>query len=499
MTRRGFLQTGAAAAAAQAPGRPNILFIMADQFRLDGVAANGNRLIRTPNLDRLASQSANFQHACVQSPVCVPSRVSFFTGRYPHSHKNRVNYTPCDPREVFLQKLLHQAEYRTGTVGKLHYYPPTAAHARSTGWDKVCLDDGVTRTDAYSDYVTWRRANDPHASVPHNELAPGRNPFRSALNYEFTRTAWTGLQTREMLRELAGGAKPFFLFSSFFSPHGPSVVPPPYDSMYDGVQIPLPRQVTLEEIRKLPLPLQKLILRFEPAYDMNRERLEWLYRSYYGNVSMVDREIGGILDVLDRTGEASNTIVLFSSDHGDQLLEHGLLGKNVFFESSVRVPFLVRWPDRIAPARPTAMMETVDVVPTLLELCGVPIPGNVQGRSLGALLTGRPYQAREMVFSENIVPEVITSNSMEFSFQPGQGVAGIRHPDAKMVRTARWKMTHYPGHGGELYDLVNDPAESRNLYSEPALKSTVRDLQETILDWMITADETDQIAPKWLP
>ena len=137
--------------------------MMADQFRYDCLGANGNKIVRTPNLDRLAAQSANFGNAFVQAPVCVPSRVSYFTGRYPHSHKNRVNYTPCDPREVFLQRMMKDAGYQTGTVGKLHLYPPTAEHARETGWDRVLLHDGVGTTDPYSDYVKWRKANDPHA------------------------------------------------------------------------------------------------------------------------------------------------------------------------------------------------------------------------------------------------------------------------------------------------------------------------------------------------
>ena len=145
VSRRGFLQASSAGAlAAAAPaGRPNVLFIMSDQLRYDCVGANGNPIVKTPNMDRLAAESANFTHTFVQAPVCVPSRISYFTGRYPHSHKNRVNYTPCDPREVFFYRLLKQAGYRTGSVGKLHFHPPTAEHARSTGFDVVQLDDGV--------------------------------------------------------------------------------------------------------------------------------------------------------------------------------------------------------------------------------------------------------------------------------------------------------------------------------------------------------------------
>ncbi len=238
---------------------------MTDQQRFDCLGANGNPLIRTPNLDRLAARSANFANAFVQAPVCVPSRISFFTGRYPHSHKNRVNYTPCDRREVMMQKLFQDAGYLTGSVGKLHFTPATAEHARSTGFDRVLVDDNNPGTDRYSDYVKWRNRNDPNAAIPYNaaakNIAPGRNPLRCAIGYQYTPTAWTGRETRAMLREFAGASRPFFLFSSFFKPHSPYTVPEPYDSMFDGVEIPLPERVTLEDVHKLPLPVQKQIPR----------------------------------------------------------------------------------------------------------------------------------------------------------------------------------------------------------------------------------------------
>ncbi len=495
LTRRGFLGTTAAVAGSAPAARPNVLFLMTDQHRYDCLGAHGNRLVRTPSLDRLASQSADFSSAYVQAPVCVPSRVSMFTGRYPHSHRNRVNYTPCDSREVFLQRMFRDAGYQTGSVGKLHYFPPTAEHARTTGWDEVELDDGVSDTDRFSDYVRWRNAHDPKAATtPYNQYSPARNPFRAAIDYEYTPVAWTGLKTREALRRMASSQRPFFLFSSFFKPHSPYHVPVPYDSMYDDVEIPLPRRVTLDSIRRLPLPVQKMILRFRPQYDMDRRQLEWIYRSYYGSVSMVDHEIGAILQELERTGQASNTIVLFTSDHGDQLLEHGLFGKNVFFESSVHIPLLMRFPGRIQPGLREEFAEGVDFAPSLLDLCGLEIPTRIQGRSLFA----RSPAPRDCVFAENIMPEVITGGSrgMEYSYTPGKGIAGVRHPDAKMVRTREWKLNYYPGHGGELYDLGNDPGEEHNLYADrPKLAA---ELQQRILDWQITADEADQIAPHWL-
>ena len=475
---------------------------MADQFRYDCLGANGNPLVRTPSLDRLASESARFTHCFVQAPVCVPSRISYFTGRYPHSHKNRVNYTPRDPREILMQRRFQEAGWQTASVGKLHLYPPTAAHARSTGFGRVLLDDGVPKTDPYSDYVQWRNAHDSRKGVHYNaaarDIAPGGNPYRAAIDYEYTPTAWVGEQTRALLRELAPESRPFFLNASFFKPHSPHTVPAPFDSMYSGVDIPLPTRMSLEQIQALPEPVQRQILRGRPEWDMDRGRLQWIYRSYYGGVSMVDREIGAILAELDRSGQAANTIVVFCTDHGDQLLEHGLQGKNVFFEHSVRLPLLFRFPDRIRPGSYGQLVETVDVMPTLLELCGLPIPLNCQGRSFASLLTGAgEYSEKEAVFAENIIPEVINSGSLDMPFEPGKGVGGIRHPDCKMVRTRRWKLNYYPQHGGELYDLENDAGESRNLFGDPSHQPVAREMTGRLLDWLITADEADQIAPRW--
>ena len=175
----------AAKPALQKPHRPNILFIMTDQHRWDGVGANGNKLINTPHLDRLAAAAANFTHAFVQAPVCVPSRASFFTGRYPHSHRNRVNYTPLSRREILLQARLKQAGYVTAAVGKLHLHPPTGQEARRSGFDFAELHDGVSVLDRFSDYAQWRKQHDPRGDIPYRSLAkdiqPGENPYRAAI------------------------------------------------------------------------------------------------------------------------------------------------------------------------------------------------------------------------------------------------------------------------------------------------------------------------------
>ncbi len=514
MNRRKFLQTGSAllapgvAQASPESGRPNILILFADQFRMDCLGANGNRLIKTPNLDRLATGAANFSNHYVQAAVCVPSRISYLTGRYPHSHKNRVNYTPCDPREVMIQRIFSEHGYLTGSAGKLHFYPPTNEHARSTGFDRVYLDDGVQATDPYSDYVRWRKLHDPKPDIsiytPARNVAPGKNPYHSDVDYEFTVTHWTGMQSVKLLREFCASPKPFFLYSSFFKPHSPHVVFSPYDSMYDDVEIPLPTLATPDDIRKLPLPVQKQIAR-SPLYEIDRTRLQWMYRSYYAGISMVDHEMGQILDELERSGKAENTIIVFATDHGDQLGEHGLEGKNVLFEASVHTPLLVRFPNRVVAGRYSQLVAAVDLLPTLLELCGLPASDHVQGQSFAPLIAGDAghYAAREAVYCENIIPEVFAppariGSSSYHPFVPGRGVEGILHPDAKMIRTKRWKLNYYPTCDGELYDLENDPGETRNLWGDAATAEVQRDLKAKLLNWLITADQNDQIAERWL-
>ncbi|MBI1358173.1 MAG: sulfatase-like hydrolase/transferase [Acidobacteria bacterium] len=510
LDRRTFLSAAAGGLAASlASGRlqgqsrrPNILFVMTDQQRYDSLGANGNELVRTPNLDRLAGQSANFHRCYVQAPVCVPSRITWFTGRYPHSHRNRVNYTPLHADEVLIQQRLRDAGYRTASVGKLHFWPPTAEHARQTGFEKVLLHDGVPPLDGQSDYVRWRKASDPDAAVfQHRALVspaePGKNPYKARIADEFHETTWTGLETRRLLGELAAGEHPFFLFSSFFQPHSPFYSPEPFDSLYDDVEFPLAEPTTREEIERLPAPLASLILRGKPVHDVDRERLQWAWRSYHAAIAQIDREVGLLLDALEESGQADNTIVVFSTDHGDQMLEHGLMGKNCFFESSIRLPFLLRYPAKVRPGDYQEMIETTDLLPTLFELAGLREPYSCQGRSFAGLVTGGRYEARDAVFSENIIPEVITSGSLDFEFRKGKGVKGVRHPDAKMIRTERWKLVRYGGGEGELYDMHADPGERRNLYADPGSQAVVRELEDRILTWLMTVDETDQIAPRW--
>ena len=210
--------------------------------------------------------------------------------------------------------------------------------------------------------------------------------------------------------------------------------------------------------------------------------------------------MGLTLETLDELGLVDNTIVVFSSDHGDQLFEHGMTEKNVFFEASVHVPLMIRFPDRVRPGAYEELVETTDFLASIMALCGLDEPYDNQGRSVAPLIDLRcqaAYEPRKYVFCENIIPEVIDESFARYRFEKGKGVGGIRHPDAKMVRSDRYKYNHYVGQGDELYDLVEDPGEFRNLAGDPDYRRIVDELKGAMLDWLITANETDQIEPTW--
>ncbi len=483
--------------------RPNVLFIMADQMRYDCLGANGNSTIRTPNLDALAERSVNLSSCFVQSPVCVPSRQTFFTGRYPHSHRNRVNYTPMPKDTVLMQRRLQEAGYRTGFAGKLHYYPPTRAYALSTGFDDGAIHDGGP-CDEYSDYVAWLRERFPlHASDYRRCRDDRANPFTAAIPDEAHETSWCGRESRAMVRRLAAEPQPWFLFSSYWRPHSPFEVPKPWSSMYDDAQMPVPDWVGDEYLDSLPAPVRAQARRGDAEWARaNRALWPWMYRACYGAVSQIDREVGLTLETLDDLGLRDSTIVIFCSDHGDQMLEHGLVDKNVFFESSIHVPLLVSYPGTVSSGRRQDLVESTDLLPTLFELCGVPVPRDCQGRSIAGLITdgavGSPYERRGFVCCENIIPEVITTGNLDYRYVKGHGVGGIRHPDAKMIRSERWKYNHYVGNVGELFDLAADPGELDNLAGDPAYAGVAASMRDALLDWMITADEPDQISERWL-
>ena len=375
----------------------NVLFIMADQLRYDCLGCNGNAAVKTPNTDRLAAESANFSSFFVQAPVCVPSRQTFFSGMYPRSHKNRVNYTSMDSSLTLMQRYFKRSGYNTAFAGKLHYFPPTREYALSTGFDCGLLHDAGP-TGKYSDYVAW--LDEQGALPPGGNYRACRtdrpNPYTAIIEDQYHETTWCGEQSRAFLRWLAGEGRPFFLFSSYWKPHSPFEVPEPWASMYNDTEIMPPRKASAEYLESLPPGLKAFALR-DGGRELSDEELAWQYRAYYGAISQIDREVGLTLDLLGELGLAENTIVIFCSDHGDVMREHGMTGKNTFFDSAIHVPFMIRCPQAIKAGRYDQLTESTDVLGSLFTLCGLETPYCSQGRDFSGLISdsGRPYEERK--------------------------------------------------------------------------------------------------------
>lgn len=486
--------------ASSAPtARPNVLLIMADQMRADHLGATGAEGVRTPNLDRLAEDGVAVTRAYVANPVCMPSRATLFTGRTPRGHGVRCNGIPLDPSQPTLPERLRQAGYRTASFGKVHLEPyeryddppgraPTSRESHQAwaegriegvpvpyfGLQEVALTIGHG-TDVEGDYARWLRHEHPDAwtrlrdgarPAPSGAEGCGRYPLPEDMHHSH----WVADRTIAFLEDHAADA-PFFAICSFPDPHHPYVPPAPWDGAYDPASVPLPigRPGELDALH----PLFRDMRRFD-AWVSGRRRPTDLIGAHvrdviahtYGMVGLLDAQVGRLLEVLERRDLRRDTVVVFLSDHGDLLGDHGLLNKGPFhFESLLRVPMIWSWPDRFPPRRTAALASLLDVVPTLLELTGCNAlaagpregvqaqPPELPGTSLRPVLEGR---------SDAVQSAVVVENDEDY--------LGLR---LRTLITAGAKVTTYTDHDGpvphgELFDLADDPYELHNRWRDPA-------------------------------
>jgi arylsulfatase A-like enzyme len=379
--------------------RPNILIIHTDQQRWDALGANGNRDIHTPNLDRLAREGVNFDHCCAQNPLCMPSRVSMFTGQYPSTLRIMHNGVPVPADTPTLPRLLKPYGYHTANIGKLHFLPHANRDHREAhpdyGFDHLEIsDEPGCYEDAYRAWVRHRAPDQldlisiglPPAAVAWQNLmkAPdGINhpderfpkkpiPFRGRA--DLTHSAFVGEQTVEFLSNQDPGS-PFMCVAGFYSPHSPWVVPQKFLDLYD------PESIALPEFPE-DIDAQRSDERFSDS------ELRGARHGYYAMVSEVDHYVGKILETLEDKGLAENTIAVFTSDHGEWLGEHLRYGKGYPAHDCIsRVPCIMRQPGREGRTV-SDIVEAVDILPTLLECAGIPVPGHLQGRSLKPFLEG---------------------------------------------------------------------------------------------------------------
>jgi len=458
----------------QVARRPNILFIMTDDHAAGQMSCYGNRILRTPNLDRLAAGGVRFTNAFVTNSLCAPSRATVLAGTYSHIHgvrgnsEGRDNIERMDPNLPTFPELLQKAGYRTGIAGK------------------------------------WHLSHDPKG-FDYSCVLPGQGVYfdpefiENGARKKFSGYA-TDITTDRALEFLAQkGAEPFMLIYQHKAPHRPFKPAPRHADLFKDIEFPYPetfnddyatRRVAKEaEDMKFDLSLAGDYPDL-PAGLTPAERKKWLYqrfvKDHYAAVYGVDENLGRVLAYLDQHGLAEDTLIVYTSDNGFFLGEHGWYDKRFMYEPSLRVPLLVRYPRRIKGARvETRMALNIDVAPTLLDFAGVPIPKVMQGESLRPLLEGRQRvnwrKAIYYSYFENswtlrdAKPEQMSDPSFKY-FTPH------RVGPHRGVRTDRYKLIEYYSEGNywEFFDLKTDPNELTNRHNDPAYASTIAELKREL-------------------
>ncbi len=437
---------------------PNILFVISDQHQWRYAGCYGHAQVRTPHLDRLACEGLRFEQAYSQCPLCGPSRASILTGQFPHTNRQYTHGAfPLADAAPTLGQAFRAAGYVTGAIGKLHVLGET--RQRDLGFD-----DRQMRiyTYQFEDYI---RAVGEEAV---NRYATYRQPlprFQTVYNPTNSPVALRDDQMFDHLvveRSIAfleqHRARPFLLWAGLEKPHTDWTAPAAFHAQYDPAAMRLPATVT-EARTDMP---NAWYASTRQSWCFDEEEIRHCLAAYCACVSYLDHQVGRLLAALDRLGLAENTLVVYSTDHGEMCFEHGMVQKQNFFEESVRVPLLFRLPGRIeagvARRDPVALL---DLFPTFCELAGVAAPGGLEGRSLAPVL-------RDAAASEPTRPV--------FSEYYDWGM-----PE-RMVRQGPWKYMYAVDDICQLYNLDADPRETHNRIDDPACREQVRRLHALAID-----------------
>jgi len=418
--------------------KPNVLLFCPDQHTPHVLGCYGDPVARTPRLDRLAEEGVVFRSAYCNQPICVPSRMSFLTGRYPHRIDVWGNGY-CLPSTVpTVAHALGRAGYRTALCGRMHFIGPDQRHGfqeRPVGdpgpyahWSSCCGYDPLDR-----------HLGNMSTPAPLTQVGSG-----STWTPEFDRQvtdaacAWLGGCARQ------DDGRPFLLTVGLFNPHCPYIAPRErYQRYVDAVALPDIPAGHLDGLH----PFHKTYRDRIRAADITDETARKARAAYYALVEMVDECFGRVLDAVDRHGLADNTIVVYFSDHGDLLGEHGRWHKGCFYEGSVGVPLMVRWPGQLpAGRRVRETVSLVDLMPTLCQWTGAPVPKGIDGRSFAPLAMGD-----DPAWPDRALAEYYTGNDA-----------------VRMVREGPWKLVYYNRYQPELYNLDEDPAELHDRAADPA-------------------------------
>lgn len=420
--------------------RPNVLFILVDDLRWDALSCTGHPVSRTPNIDRIAKEGATFRNAFVTTPLCSPSRASFLTGQYVHTHgiwgNGAVNNTPSHKLVTF-PALLQGAKYETAYIGKWH------------------MGNDDTPRRGFNHWVSFKGQGahvDPELNVDGqvSKVSGYMTDILTEHALEFIRKPRT---------------QPFAMVLAHKAVHGPFVPAPRHRELYttEPIQRTPGTQDTLEGKPVLQREVGTL-----PKIGPGTGAGEPLIRNQLRMLAAIDEGIGKIFETLYATGKLDDTIVVFTSDNGYFWGEHGLGDKRAAYEESIRIPLLVRYPPKVkAGLQLEQIALNVDIAPTLLDLCDVNRPGFIQGKSLVERFEHPNSDGRDAAL-------------FEYTSEP----AFPRIPTWQAVRTRRWKFIHYPNFEGmdELYDLEEDRYELRNVIQDRENRRVVRNMQDKLRD-----------------
>ena len=443
---------------------PNVLIIVGDDHSYDVLGAYGSKLAHTPSLDRLAAQGVRFDRAYCNTPICSPSRQSFLCGRYPQTVGVTLLSHALDDSAYTLAHRLREAGYRTGAFGKMHFNSN-----RSHGFE-------VFKPE--SAYHAWDRSH-PHRPLPEGLqiLPPVFRPFQdparvwlNGINVPFGRYdddmpgTWYARQAIDFIKD--NKDRPFFAQIGFNEPHSPFWFPVDFKDRFRPADMTVPKPGP-EDAGQIP----------KVFADLTYADKQGIIASYYTSAAFLDSNVGRVLAAIDSLGLADNTLVIYLGDNGYHLGQHGRFEKHCFFDRAVRVPLVMRLPGRIKPGSTAALVEFVDLVPTVLDYLGLPAdpktppPRDLHGHSLRPIVEARRDKVRDAVFSE------------------------YRHTEEAMVRTDRYKLIYRTiraltdwyepvqpptGRGVRLYDEINDPEEMHDIAADPANAGVVSDLLDRL-------------------
>jgi iduronate 2-sulfatase len=439
---------------AQQARRPNVLFIMADDLNND-LGTYGHPLVKTPNLDRLAARGLRFDRAYTQFPLCSPSRVSLLTGLRPDTTRVlelQTDFRTVLPDVVTLPQMFRGQGYFVARVGKIYHYG----------------NPGQIGTSGLDDPASWEvfvnpRGIDKDEETQLTNFTPARG-LGSALAYYASPAAdeahTDGMVAAETIALLEKQTdRPFFIGAGFYRPHCPFIAPRKYFDLYPLDRIPAP---ATSPASKAPAAAW---FTNPPHWGIGEHDQRETVRAYYASISFLDANVGRLLDALDRLRLTDNTIVVFVSDHGYHLGEHGQWMKQTLFERSARAPLIVAGPGIAAKGRSTSrVVEFLDIYPTLANLAGIRPPQGLHGRSLTPLLRN---------------PNAKWDHPALTQVRRGPAAATFM---GYSIRTDKWRYTEWDGgkRGVELYDEVSDPGEANNLADDPARRKVVADMRRLL-------------------